>query len=275
VNLGFCISIYYVRQTENRRKAQRASTLFTMVSGSNDNNPPRILKLALTVLYTPLLSNAIILWIINTTLVEYNWECINCRADEDPSYAQQFLFYSVWSLWLTIGVFIPWAYFTPRTTNENKASSRGYIVSKIIFRVALPHVTTVMLTYLYYIATNPPKEFVNRDLCYYLGKAFLHKDKKNPKNIQRLIGQIDPGPSGMAFAQSGHDDDGRASEDRRSTGKQPNRQNKTPEEEVAFAGSEVKSYVTDVDRRTTSCHSAVQQMTWLTRTRARKVKTKV
>jgi hypothetical protein len=70
-------------------------------------------------------------------------------------------------------VFILWAYFTP---SENKASSRGYIVSKIIFQVALPHVTTVMLTYLYYGATNPAEEFVNRDLCYYLGRAFLHKD---------------------------------------------------------------------------------------------------
>ncbi len=63
---------------------------------------------------------------------------------------------------------------------------------------------------------------------------YLENYKKNPKNIQRLLGQVDPGPSGMAFA--GHDDDGKPTEDRkppRSSVKPPSRQ--ATEEEVALA----------------------------------------
>ena len=65
----------------------------------------RILK----VIFFPLLANAIVLWVVNTTLIEDNWKCITCRADGVPSLAQQFLFYSVWSFWLTSFVFYPWA----------------------------------------------------------------------------------------------------------------------------------------------------------------------
>jgi hypothetical protein len=32
---------------------------------------------------------------------------------------------------------------------------------------------------------------------------YLENYKKNPKKIQRLMGHVDPGPSGMAFAQNG------------------------------------------------------------------------
>ena len=122
----------------------------------------RILK----VVFFPLLANSIVLWIVNTTLIEDNWKCITCRADGDPSLAQQFLFYSVWSFWLTSFVFYPWAI----------PSCQGNKISQAVFQIAFPHVATVMTTYFYYVATNPADEFVDRELCYYLARSFLSRN---------------------------------------------------------------------------------------------------
>jgi hypothetical protein len=84
---------------------------------------------------------------------------------------------------------------------------------------------------------------------------YLENYKKNPKNIQCLLmGQIDPGPSGMAFAT--HDDDGRATEERKHNAKQANR--KTPEEEVALAtrGEIVCHQCGQKDHKSPQCRAA-------------------
>lgn len=123
----------------------------------------RILK----VVFFPLLANSLILWVVNTTLIDDNWKCIVCRADGDPSLAQQFLFYSVWSLWLTSLVFYPWA--IPCCRDAKK-------ISQTVFQIAFPHAATFMTTYIYYVATNPADEYVDREACYYLGRSFLSRD---------------------------------------------------------------------------------------------------
>jgi hypothetical protein len=48
---------------------------------------------------------------------------------------------------------------------------------------------------------------------------YLENYKKNPRNIQRLMGNVDPGPSGMAFAQKG--ESGENQNERNSRSKRP------------------------------------------------------
>jgi hypothetical protein len=48
---------------------------------------------------------------------------------------------------------------------------------------------------------------------------YLENYKKNPRNIQRLMGHVDPGPLGMAFAQNG--ESGENQNERNSRSKRP------------------------------------------------------
>ena len=150
---------------------------------------PAILKAnrIIQIIFVPLMINVIVLWILSTSITAtHNWECLQCRADKEPSVAQQFLFYSVWSFWFTCIVFVSWA-----TTSSNSSTSKGttststgkdnhpqhktHKFTHYAFQLALPHVITVSLCYIYYVITNPVHTFMNSDACYTWGRAFLGK----------------------------------------------------------------------------------------------------
>jgi len=128
---------------------------------------PSIAKLALIIIYVPSFLIAIEVWIVNSIYFREDWECVTCRADETPSFKHNYLYFTYWSLWLSIAVFIPWAFSQP--------GGKLRMYAQRIFRVALPHACTVMVTYIYYIALNPVNEFFNLDACYVLGRAVMSK----------------------------------------------------------------------------------------------------
>ena len=130
-------------------------------------------KLALTIIYTPLLLNAFVLWIVNTIYWKEQWECITCRADDEPSIVQQFLYFSVWSLWLTMVVFFAWAVGSTCTASTDRPLANR--IAEWSFRLALPHVVTVMTTYIYYVALNPPDTFLDEQACYTLSRGGLSR----------------------------------------------------------------------------------------------------
>lgn len=126
-------------------------------------------KLAVIITYTPLLLNAFVLWIVNTIYWKEQWECITCRADDEPSIVQQFLYFSVWSLWLTMVVFFAWAVGSTCTASTERPLANR--ISEWSFRLALPHVVTVMTTYIYYVALNPPDTFLDQQACHTLSRS--------------------------------------------------------------------------------------------------------
>jgi hypothetical protein len=150
-------------------------------------SPAIILKTnkIIKIIFVPLMINVIVLWILSTSITAtHNWECLQCRADKEPSVAQQFLFYSVWSFWFTCIVFVSWASTststckdskTTTTTTTTKTSTNTNKFTHNAFQLALPHVITVSLCYIYYVITNPVHTFMNSDACYTWGRAFLGK----------------------------------------------------------------------------------------------------
>lgn len=163
-------------------------------------------KSAAKVVFGLLSINAIAMWLWSCAIVlEHNWGCLQvslssdtiicneqtliatsftnlqCRAGKEPSIVQQFLFYSVWSFWLTLFVFVTWVLIGCSTVARQEAAAwtpyvnaeRLQWMHQIAFQIALPHVITVMLTYIYYVATNPISTFINQDACHHLGRAYL------------------------------------------------------------------------------------------------------
>jgi len=121
---------------------------------------PKIAKLALIVVSTPLILISLGTWITGMVFNEERWACINCRADDPVSFKQNFLFYTLWLLFLTTALFVAWA------GGKKKAARR-------IFRVVLPHSCTVTMTNIYYNATNPSDGFFNTELCYTRVRAYV------------------------------------------------------------------------------------------------------
>jgi hypothetical protein len=80
---------------------------------------PIIVKRIITIIYTPLLLINFGQWLVATIYWKEQWECLNCRKDENASIYQQFLYLTIWNMYLTIAVFVPWAYFTPKKMNTD------------------------------------------------------------------------------------------------------------------------------------------------------------
>ena len=60
-----------------------------------------------------------------------------------------------------------------------------------ICKIALPHIITVFVSYIYYDVSNPADEFVNKDACYTMEKAILSKDITTNEtliNIMLVVG---------------------------------------------------------------------------------------
>ena len=138
---------------------------------------------AVKIVFALLSLNTIVMWLFSSAITpEHNWVCIQCRASMEPGVGQQFLFYSVWSFWMTFLVFVTWILLSQNNPDSNAtanppsaAASRLQLIYNIGFQVALPHVTTVMITYVYYVATNPVDTFLDTEACYHLGRANLGK----------------------------------------------------------------------------------------------------
>jgi len=122
----------------------------------------KIAKLALSVVCTPLIMISLGVWIFEIVFYREQWECIMCRADEPTSTKQNFLYYTLWNLFLTTALFVAWA-------------GGWKTAAKRIFRVELPHACTVATAYIYYRVTFQNDEFFNAEDCYVRGRATLSK----------------------------------------------------------------------------------------------------
>ena len=131
-------------------------------------------KRILVVLSVPPMLITVCFWIANTSLYETQWDCIVCRSGQKPSIKQQFLFFTVWNIWFTTVVITAWA-ATTFTANNNNHRGTIHAVAQKVFLLALPHATTVCLTYIYYVATNPVDGFVDEDLCHRRGRTGMAK----------------------------------------------------------------------------------------------------
>lgn len=142
---------------------------------TSSSNGCRLVNPIVKVTFGLLSLNAIVMWLWSSSITpEHNWVCLQCRASRNPSMGQQFLFYSVWSFWLTFLVFVTWI-LLGRQGTDSAYSRRIRTLHQIAFQLALPHVTTVIVTYVYYVATNPIESFLDMDACYHLGRANLGK----------------------------------------------------------------------------------------------------
>jgi len=142
---------------------------------------PTTVKRIITIIYTPLFLIAQFVWLVDSIYWKEHWKCIQCRADEKPAFKQQFLYFTCWSMWFSLVVFVTWAYFTPPSS-----SGRSVLAQRVI-RVALPHVCTVMVTYIYYAATNPATSFLDADACYTLGRAGFPKNVTDNKAMVNFL----------------------------------------------------------------------------------------
>jgi hypothetical protein len=140
-------------------------------------------KRAITVVYTPLFLIVMAIWITDVIFIEDNWVCSLCK-DDAPTVAPMFIYFSMWSVWFTIAIFVTWAYFTPAAEersssvarNAEEESCRGHQISKVLAPIALPLVLTVTVTYIYYLQSNPKDETINEDLCYGMVRSAINRD---------------------------------------------------------------------------------------------------
>merc|ERR1712232_1280447 len=117
--------------------------------------------MGLIVVSTPLIMISLGIWIHGNVFYKAQWDCVKCRADEPAAFTQNFLYYTLWNLFLTTALFVAWA------GGWKTAAQR-------IFRVLLPHACTVTTSYIYYVATNPNDGFFTEE-CYTSGRAALSK----------------------------------------------------------------------------------------------------
>ena len=133
----------------------------------------------LSYLYSALYALSIVQWFFDTIYYRQQWECLTYRADYPPSVKQQFLYFSMWSLWFSVAIFIGWI----RKSSEKKFS-RAY---SAICWVGLPHVIAVFVSYIYYDVTNPPDEFLDKEACYTLYKSIFSKEITTNETIINMM----------------------------------------------------------------------------------------
>ncbi|CAB9508188.1 expressed unknown protein [Seminavis robusta] len=142
-------------------------------------------KKALIALYSLLLTIVVVVYVVDLILYEETWVCTACRDGQDASPVPLLLYFSVWTFWLTIAVFLSWIFLEKNDINQEEESSgtinaqeqgedngaattmsKRKITTQYLFSLALPLTLTVSVTYTHYIATRPTSEFYNEDLCY-------------------------------------------------------------------------------------------------------------
>lgn len=131
---------------------------------------PQIAKIAVSIIYGVLYIIGFASWTFDTIYYKENWVCMKCRKSEEPSINQQFLFFSVWSFWLSMAVFFTWSCSRQKTTLR--------AIAQRIIQVALPLACTVMICYICYVLSYSRDDFLNFEECYTLkvGRARMSKD---------------------------------------------------------------------------------------------------
>ena len=125
-----------------------------------------VIKALLFAVYTPLTLIALITWIVQTIFWREQWECIMCRLDDPPSIKQQFLYFTIWSMWFSITILTCWSLKslfckTPSSILLDKCLSRAT-------EVGVPHILTVFISYIYYLLVTKCEDLVNSEDCYTL-----------------------------------------------------------------------------------------------------------
>jgi hypothetical protein len=142
---------------------------------------PKPIGITLILIFSPLYTIALLQWLIDTIYYREQWVCLTYRTNYPPSIKQQFLYFSLWSLWFSIAIFIGW---TRKYIGKMKNDSS---MLENICKVALPHIITVFVTYIYYDISNPANEFLNKEACYTLEKAILSKDITSNETLINIM----------------------------------------------------------------------------------------
>lgn len=142
-------------------------------------------KIALSIVFTALYTISSFNWLIDTIYYKEQWVCYLCSGepkDGSVSIKQQFLYFSMWSLWFSMAVLVGWM------IKAVFSCGNGIVVEKIVW-VALPLIITVFISYVYYDFTNAPEGFLNKEACYTLRKSAVSKSiTSNETIIDILLG---------------------------------------------------------------------------------------
>ena len=138
----------------------------------------------LLLIFTPLYVLAFLYWALNTVFYKEQWECINCRKDDDPSIKQQFLYFTVWNMYFSIAIFFSWA---AKKLFQYRNDFSYEKIHQHVFNISLPHIITVGITYIYYNATNDTDGYANTDVCYSSGKTILSRQITSNEGLANII----------------------------------------------------------------------------------------
>ena len=164
----------------------------------------------------------IAVWIVDVIYYEDFWQCSTCRTGQDPSPLPWLVYASMWSNWLAAATFVMWAYFMdttsrpPATRSTSNSSnnhrrdeenndldndfydndddgefvSTGSFLGRAFFPLALPLVTSVSFSYIYYMVTNPVADITNTDVCYTLVRSAVPKEGLHSPHVYMYFGVL-------------------------------------------------------------------------------------
>ncbi|CAB9528981.1 expressed unknown protein [Seminavis robusta] len=167
-------------------------------------------KRALIALYSLLLTVVVVVYVVDLILYEETWACTACRGGQEASPIPLLVYFSVWTFWLTIAVFLSWIFLEKNTVNQEGESSdtinadeeqgedneaaptmsKRKTTAQYLFSLALPLALTVSLTYTYYVATNPASEFFDNDLCYTAWRSSISRELEKWMADLYLVGAV-------------------------------------------------------------------------------------
>lgn len=177
-------------------------------------------KFIIKLLYTPLMLTVVAVWIVDVIYYEDFWQCSTCRTGQDPSPLPWLVYASMWSNWLAAATFVMWAYFMdttsrpPATTasshnhrdeennnnnndlendfydDDDEYVSTGTFLGRAFFPLALPLVTSVSFSYIYYMVTNPVADITNTDVCYTLVRSAVPKEGLHSPHVYMFFGVL-------------------------------------------------------------------------------------
>lgn len=154
----------------------------------------KILQIVIVVLV--ILAN--LAWVLDTIFLHENWDCVACRQDKDVSRVLQFIYYSIWGLWMNSFIIFSWVAndfskeketsSTSTTTHQGGGHHHNHqgLVYKV-FQVAFPYAMSICSGYIYYSLTNPGSSFIDEDLCHRMGRAGVSKTLFNDDEQQLLV----------------------------------------------------------------------------------------
>ena len=153
-----------------------------MVKSSSTSTTSRRRILQIVIVGLVILAN--LGWIVDTIFLHDNWECVSCRQGKNSNRLLQFIYYSIWGLWMNSFVILGWVKYSNDGGNNKSNDDKGYQLVRSIFQVAFPYAIAVMLGYIYYSISNPPTGFIDEDFCYRMGRSGVSKALFSENNEQ-------------------------------------------------------------------------------------------